>query len=73
MWLVLQIFSKLPVTSSVKWPLVVMFSGSLAAHLNLARASVFSLQEAMPVSLSPAACYVSLRLTTAEAAGVQKV
>lgn len=34
---------------------------------------VFSLQEAMPVYLSPAACCVFLRPTTAEAAGVQKV
>lgn len=73
MGLMLQRLSRLLTASSCK----TTFSGSYSwapprVCVNPTPVFVFSLQEAMPVYLSPAACCVSLRPTTAEAAGVQK-
>lgn len=75
MWLMLQRFSKLPTASSVRRLSVahVSLAASPHARINLSATSVFSLQEAMLASLSPAVYCASLRPTTAKAAGVQKV
>lgn len=57
----------------VRRPSVAPILGLPQVCVNPTPVFVLCLQEAMLVSLSPAACCVSLRPTTAEAAGVQKV